>query len=144
MPAGSVTVAADGTVTKSGLAGAIYDARVAMLANIDPPGSIPDGPLGYPVKNGLAQDATALAGAIYPELPDLAALIPPGAILLSAAGTVWPGYLACDGAAVSRTTYADLFAEIGTTYGPGDGSTTFNLPPAVVAPFASAAYLVKT
>lgn len=34
----------------------------------------------------------------------------------------------CDGAAVSRTTYADLFDEIGTTYGSGDGATTFNLP----------------
>jgi len=38
------------------------------------------------------------------------------------------GYLLEDGSAVSRTTYADLFAVIGTTYGPGDGSTTFNLP----------------
>jgi len=38
------------------------------------------------------------------------------------------GYLTCDGSAVSRTTYADLFTVIGTTYGAGDGSTTFNLP----------------
>jgi microcystin-dependent protein len=38
------------------------------------------------------------------------------------------GYLLCDGAAVSRTTYADLFAVISTTYGAGDGSTTFNVP----------------
>lgn len=37
-------------------------------------------------------------------------------------------YLLCDGSAVSRTNYADLFAVIGTTYGAGDGSTTFNLP----------------
>lgn len=37
-------------------------------------------------------------------------------------------YLLCDGSAVSRTDYADLFAVIGTTYGAGDGSTTFNLP----------------
>ncbi|QDP49094.1 phage tail protein [Hyphomonas sp.] len=36
--------------------------------------------------------------------------------------------LECDGAAISRTTYADLFAVIGTTFGAGDGSTTFNLP----------------
>jgi microcystin-dependent protein len=47
---------------------------------------------------------------------------------------VWPGsaapenWLLCDGAAVSRTTYAELFAGIGTTYGSGDGSTTFNVP----------------
>lgn len=38
------------------------------------------------------------------------------------------GYLPCDGAAVSRTTYASLFAAIGTTWGSGDGSTTFNVP----------------
>lgn len=44
-------------------------------------------------------------------------------------GAVAPtGFLVCDGNNVSRTTYADLFAEIGTTYGPGDGSTTFRLP----------------
>jgi len=39
-----------------------------------------------------------------------------------------PGWLICNGAAVSRTTYATLFAVIGTTYGTGNGSTTFNLP----------------
>lgn len=38
------------------------------------------------------------------------------------------GYMVCDGAAVSRTTYAALFTAIGTTWGAGDGSTTFNLP----------------
>lgn len=44
-------------------------------------------------------------------------------------GTVAPsGWLGCDGSAVSRTTYAALFAAIGETWGPGNGSTTFNLP----------------
>lgn len=44
-------------------------------------------------------------------------------------GTSIPAYaLACQGQAVSRTTYATLFTAIGTTYGSGDGSTTFNLP----------------
>ena len=38
------------------------------------------------------------------------------------------GFLACDGAAVSRTTYSDLFTVIGTTWGTGDGSSTFNVP----------------
>lgn len=38
------------------------------------------------------------------------------------------GWLVCDGSAISRTTYADLFKVIGTSYGAGDGSTTFNLP----------------
>jgi len=56
------------------------------------------------------------------------AVDPPG-VIKSYAGTVIPaGYLTCDGTAVSRTTYARLFAAIGTTYGSGDGSTTFNLP----------------
>lgn len=44
-------------------------------------------------------------------------------------GAVPNGYLLCDGSAVSRTTYSELFAVIGGTYGAGDGSTTFNLPP---------------
>lgn len=43
-------------------------------------------------------------------------------------GTVPAGWLLCDGSLISRTTYASLFAAIGTTYGVGDGSTTFALP----------------
>ena len=43
-------------------------------------------------------------------------------------GTIPASYLECDGSLVSRTTYADLFAIIGTTFGAGDGSTTFELP----------------
>tara|TARA_B100000900_G_scaffold412843_1_gene435454 strand:+ start:1051 stop:1767 length:717 start_codon:yes stop_codon:yes gene_type:complete len=53
--------------------------------------------------------------------------IPPGLIIYSAVNSIG-GYLLCDGSAVSRTTYADLFTLIGTTYGSGDGSETFNLP----------------
>lgn len=50
-------------------------------------------------------------------------------IVLPYAGSSEPeGWLLCDGRAVSRTTHADLFSTIGTTYGNGDGSTTFNLP----------------
>lgn len=53
----------------------------------------------------------------------------PAGIIMPFAGTVAPqGYLLCDGSAVSRTTYATLFAVIGTTFGTGDGSTTFNVP----------------
>ena len=49
--------------------------------------------------------------------------------LIAFCGTTLPdGYLLCNGALVSRTTYADLFAVIGATYGAGDGSTTFALP----------------
>jgi microcystin-dependent protein len=51
-----------------------------------------------------------------------------GAILPHGAGAAPAGFLLCDGTAYSRTTYARLFAAIGTTYGAGDGSTTFNVP----------------
>lgn len=51
-----------------------------------------------------------------------------GIIMPFAMDTVPSGWLSCDGSAVSRTTYADLFAALGTIYGVGDGSTTFNLP----------------
>ena len=46
----------------------------------------------------------------------------------SSNGAIPSGYLLCDGSAVSRTMFPDLFASIGTTYGSGDGSTTFNVP----------------
>ena len=45
-----------------------------------------------------------------------------------AGATAPSGWLICDGSAISRTTYSTLYAVIGTTYGSGDGSTTFNLP----------------
>lgn len=53
---------------------------------------------------------------------------PVGTIIAVAYTGVPEGYMHCNGAAVSRTTYANLFSKIGTTYGAGDGSTTFNLP----------------
>lgn len=58
-----------------------------------------------------------------------AGVMPTGSII-AVAGSAAPsgGYLSCGGQAVSRTTYATLFAQIGTDYGVGDGSTTFNVP----------------
>jgi len=54
--------------------------------------------------------------------------VPVGTIIWSAAASVPAGYLLCNGSAVGRATYPELFAAIGTTFGSGDGSTTFNLP----------------
>ncbi len=51
-----------------------------------------------------------------------------GEIKMFAGVTAPSGWLACDGSAVPRAAYADLFSVIGTTFGAGDGSTTFNLP----------------
>lgn len=53
----------------------------------------------------------------------------PAGVIMAFAGTAAPtGFLSCDGSAVSRTTYATLYAAIGTAWGVGDGSTTFNVP----------------
>lgn len=53
---------------------------------------------------------------------------PSGTVITFAGSTAPSGYLECDGTAISRSTYAALYAVVGTTYGSGDGSTTFNLP----------------
>lgn len=54
--------------------------------------------------------------------------VPAGSVFDYAGSTAPSGYLLCFGQAVSRSTYSDLFTAIGTTFGSGDGSTTFNLP----------------
>jgi microcystin-dependent protein len=55
-------------------------------------------------------------------------MVPTGVYLPFGGSTAPDGYLLCNGSAVSRRTYAGLFAVIGTTFGVGDGSTTFNVP----------------
>lgn len=80
-----------------------------------------------------AGDASASAAvAAASEANVIAALgtsiIPAGAVSQFARQTPPTGWLKCDGSAVNRTAYADLFAAIGTTFGSGDGSSTFNLP----------------
>lgn len=55
-------------------------------------------------------------------------IAPVGSFMFAATTNVGSGWLFCNGGAVSRTTYASLFAAIGTRYGIGDGTTTFNLP----------------
>ena len=75
-------------------------------------------------------DTNALTDALLAKL-NAAVNSPTGsihAVAYDASSSTPSGYLYCGGAAVSRTTYADLFALLGTTHGAGDGSTTFNLP----------------
>lgn len=79
----------------------------------------------------LATNAEAIARtdtqrALTPS--NLLAVLPSGLILPYAGPSAPQGWLLCEGQAVSRTTYAGLFDVIGTTYGIGNGSTTFNLP----------------
>jgi microcystin-dependent protein len=71
---------------------------------------------------------TGVATALAVSLANGGGFAPTGT-LLDFAGTAAPtGFLGCDGAAISRTTYAALFTAIGTTWGVGDGATTFNVP----------------
>ena len=69
-------------------------------------------------------------GFVFPDATTqtTAAAMPAGAVMPYAGSSAPSGWLFCAGQAVSRTTYAALFAAISTTYGSGDGSTTFNLP----------------
>lgn len=60
--------------------------------------------------------------------PDLTIIVPIGSMLMWSTNSAPSNWLFCDGSAVSRTTYANLFSVISTTYGSGDGSTTFNVP----------------
>jgi hypothetical protein len=69
-------------------------------------------------------------------------VLPIGAIQLWPTGTAPADWALCDGQAISRTTYADLFTLIGTTYGTGDGTTTFNLP-TITDPVTGISYMIK-
>lgn len=82
----------------------------------------------------LAQDATtktyvdtAITVAVAAAVANVSSVVT-GSIQMWPTVTAPSGYLLCAGSAVSRSTYSALFAVIGTTFGVGDGSTTFNLP----------------
>jgi microcystin-dependent protein len=81
---------------------------------------------------GIPSGPTASAGTNTTQLATTAFVLtnsnPTGVINMWGTATAPTGWLLCAGAAVSRSTYAALFAVIGTTFGVGDGSTTFNLP----------------
>lgn len=75
----------------------------------------------YATVESLNSQKTLLEG-------EIASAVPSGAVMPFAMATAPTGWLECAGQTVSRTTYAALFAAIGTLYGLGDGSTTFKLP----------------
>lgn len=86
-----------------------------LLASVD---------VGASVTSITNADITDERSSATPAVP----MVPPGSMSLFGGSAAPPGYLLAQGQAVSRTTYARLFDVIGTTYGIGDGSTTFNLP----------------
>ena len=94
---------------------------------------IEDGITATTVKADAAATATALAAVkttadAAATATALAAAVPVGVVQMWAGEAAPAGWLLCQGQAVSRTTYAALYAVCGTAYGTGDGSSTFNLP----------------
>ena len=88
---------------------------------------ITDLPNGYVVDSTL--DGTSSNAISNSAVADaLTSVLPIGSYIQFAGSQAPAGFLVCNGGAISRTTYSQLFAVIGTTYGSGDGSTTFNLP----------------
>lgn len=75
--------------------------------------------------NQIASSAVTSAKIAAGAIPDSTAS---GTVVPWGGSSAPTGWLDCDGSAVSRSTYADLFTAIGTTYGSGDGSSTFNVP----------------
>lgn len=74
----------------------------------------------------MLQTAADLSASITAQ--GISSLVPAGVIMAFGGATAPTGWLLCNGSAVSRTTYANLFAAISTAHGYGDNSTTFNLP----------------
>ncbi len=74
------------------------------------------------------QILTVVAGVMTWVTPVPAAVVETGSMLPFGGAAAPTGYVLCDGTAISRTTFAALFAVLGTAYGVGDGSTTFNVP----------------
>ena len=82
--------------------------------------------------NGTLDPKAPTDSAYWTKIPTLSDFdeisFKTGDIKIHTTSTVPNGWLLCNGAGVSRTTFSNLFAKIGTTYGTGDGSTTFNIP----------------
>ena len=104
------------TISLNGTSQGAYDGSAAKSINITAAG------VGALPSEGTAADANKLGG----HSPQW--WMPTGMVVPYAGAAAPDGWLLCQGQAVSRTTYAQLFSVIGTTYGSGDGSTTFNLP----------------
>lgn len=89
--------------------------------------SSPADALGATIANQSSR-LSALETVAHRHDPPLSAFVPTGIIVPFAGGVAPDTWLLCFGQTISRTTYSALFSVIGTTYGVGDGSTTFGLP----------------
>lgn len=130
----TVTVVNDSGTLDSGLSAVFYgllssaDSSIPVRRDVIPAfADVTD-----PTKRMRVDVANVPTASVVVAATGAGGLLPAGIGPLPYAGSTIPsGWLECDGSAVSRTTYAALFTAIGTTWGIGDGSTTFNLPNAV-------------
>jgi microcystin-dependent protein len=113
-------LAVTGTTTLTGALGASTATFSGAISSVSP------------TFTGTPTAPTAAAGTNTTQIATTAFVLsngaPTGGLVMWPTGTAPSGWLLCTGTAVSRTTYAALFAVIGTTFGVGDNSTTFNLP----------------
>ena len=141
----TISVANGGTGTTS-LTGFVYgNGTGAFTASPLISGSVINGDIGSNAQNvngvvaisnggtGATDAATArinisAAPLVSNKVPPIHGGIPTGAIMQWTTTLAPDGFLICDGSERSRSTYSELFAVIGTTYGSGNGSTTFNIP----------------
>lgn len=111
-------------IYQSGIA--VWDSSTSYTANRSLVQSS-DGQLWRAVVDNTGQNPLTTSG-VWTRLIQEGRYVPAGAVIEFATPNVPAGYLLCDGSVVSRTAYADLFAVIGTVWGVGNGTTTFQLP----------------
>ena len=113
------------------------DTADVLLNNISPmdanqPNGLADGIIQVQTALGPGTDLVGaldnLSERLAVQMPADGRVIPPGTIVMTGRSSAPSGWLICNGDAVDRTLYAQLFAAIGETFGVGDGTTTFNLP----------------
>jgi microcystin-dependent protein len=129
LPTGNPVVTGT-TITSNWANTSLSDIATALTGSVAADGQTPvtgNLQLGGNLITGLG---TGVAGTDAVNVAQLASInsVLTGTVQMWPTVTAPSGYLLCTGTAVSRSTYAALFAVIGTTFGVGDGSTTFNLP----------------
>lgn len=110
---------------KVGIGNSAPTQALDVTGNMNLTGTLAAGGNSYPTSTGINGQALTTNGSGTASWNP----VPPTGVISAFAGNAAPiGYLLCDGSAVSRTTYSTLYTLIGTTYGTGNGSTTFNVP----------------
>lgn len=124
---GTLNLPSSGTVTIPNGTGTLITNPMTTGGDV-----IYGGSSGTPTRlaNGSSGQVLTSNGGTSAPSWQAAPVAPSGSVIMYGGSSAPTGWLLCDGSAVSRTTYADLFAVLSTTYGSGDGSTTFNLPDA--------------